>query len=191
MKNLIRPAVALFLLLSVVVGIVYPVVTFGIGTLLFPNQVAGSLIQHDHHIAGSTLIGQQFTSPRYFWGRPSATGPMPYNGLNSGGSNYGPSNPAQKSAVADRVKAIHDADPDNRLDIPIDLVTASASGLDPEISPAGALYQVQRVARLRNLNPVTVRHLVEDHIRQPQWGMFGEARVNVLELNIAIDSLAK
>lgn len=189
MKTFFRPVLGLFVVLSVITGLLYPVLTFGVGKLLFPQQTAGSLITSGQNLVGSRLIGQQFSSPRYFWGRPSATSPMPYNGVNSGGSNFGPSNSAQKAAVADRIKALRDADPDNHAPVPVDLVTASGSGLDPEISPAGAMYQVQRVARLRNLNPVDVKHLVEEHIQQPQLAMLGEPRINVLELNLAIDRL--
>ena len=187
MKTLIRPAVSLFVVLSVVTGLLYPALTTGIGSIVFPYQASGSLIEHDHKLLGSSLIGQQFSSPAYFWGRPSATSPMPYNGLSSGGSNFGPTNPAQKAAVADRVKALHDADPDNTQAIPVDLVTASGSGLDPEISPAGALYQIQRVARARHADPQQLRELVAQFTETPQLGMLGEARVNVLRLNLALD----
>jgi len=187
MKTLIRPAISLFILLSIATGIVYPVVTAGIGKITFPDQTNGSLIVKDHKIIGSSLIGQNFSSPGYFWGRPSATSPMPYNGLNSGGSNFGPTNPAQKAAVADRVKALHDADQSNTEAIPVDLVTASGSGLDPEISPAAAYYQVQRVARARNINAEALKQLVAKYTEGPQLGVLGEARVNVLKLNLALD----
>lgn len=189
MKTLIRPAISLFVVLSAITGLLYPILTTGFGKLVFPEQASGSLIEQDHRLLGSALIGQQFSSPAYFWGRPSATGPMPYNGVNSGGSNFGPSNPAQKAAVADRVKALHDADPDNTQAIPVDLVTASGSGLDPEISPAGAAYQVLRVARARHADPQQLKQLVEQFTEAPQLGMLGEARVNVLKLNLALDKL--
>lgn len=189
MKTLIRPAISLFVVLSAITGLLYPILTTGIGKLVFPEQASGSLIEQDHRLLGSALIGQQFSSPAYFWGRPSATGPMPYNGVNSGGSNFGPSNPAQKAAVADRVKALHDADPENTQAIPVDLVTASGSGLDPEISPAGAAYQVLRVARARHADPQQLKQLVEQFTEAPQLGMLGEARVNVLKLNLALDKL--
>ena len=187
MKTLIRPAISLFVVLSVVTGLIYPLLTTGIGKVAFPDQANGSLIEKDHKIIGSTLIGQNFSTPGYFWGRPSATGPMPYNGVNSGGSNFGPTNPAQKAAVADRIKALHDADPTNPQAIPIDLVTASGSGLDPEISPAAAYYQVLRVAKARNMDNEAVKQLVAKYIQEPQLGVLGEARVNVLKLNLALD----
>ncbi len=189
MKTLIRPALSLFVVLSAITGLLYPILTTGIGKLVFPEQASGSLIEQDHKLLGSALIGQQFSSSAYFWGRPSATGPMPYNGVNSGGSNFGPSNPAQKAAVADRVKALHDVDPDNTQAIPVDLVTASGSGLDPEISPAGAAYQLLRVARARHADPQQLKQLVAQFTEAPQLGMLGEARVNVLKLNLALDKL--
>jgi len=190
MKTFIRPAISLFILLSVITGLLYPIATTGIGKILFPTQASGSLIEQNHKVLGSTLIGQQFSSPGYFWGRPSATGPMPYNGVNSGGSNFGPSNPAQKAAVADRVKALHEADPANTLAIPVDLVTASGSGLDPEISPAGATYQIGRIAKARDISATMLEHLILQHTVTPQFGVLGEARVNVLELNLALDRLS-
>jgi K+-transporting ATPase ATPase C chain len=187
MKTLIRPAISLFVLLSVVTGVIYPLVTTGIGKVVFPDQANGSLIEKDHKILGSTLIGQNFSTPAYFWGRPSATGPMPYNGVNSGGSNFGPTNPAQKAAVADRIKALRDADPSNTQPVPVDLVEASGSGLDPEISPAAAYYQVQRVAKARKISAEAVKQLVAKYTEGPQLGVLGEARVNVLKLNLALD----
>ncbi|PRC91182.1 potassium-transporting ATPase subunit KdpC [Solimicrobium silvestre] len=187
MKTLIRPAVSLFVVLSILVGLIYPMLTTGIGKVVFSDQANGSLIEKDHKIVGSSLIGQNFSGPGYFWGRPSATSPMPYNGLNSGGSNFGPSNPAQKAAVADRIKALHDADPSNTQAIPVDLVTASGSGLDPQISPAAINYQLQRVAKARNINPEVLKQLVAKYTEAPQLGIFGEARVNVLQLNLALD----
>ena len=189
MKTLIRPAVTLFILLSIVTGLIYPLLVTGIGQALFPKQAAGSLIERDGKRVGSRLIGQPFTDPKYFWGRPSATGPYPYNAAASGGSNLGPLNPALKEAVESRVKALRIADPGNAAPVPVDLVTASASGLDPHISPAAAEYQVMRVARARGLAPETVRNLVTQQTENRQWGIFGEPRVNVLELNLALDPL--
>lgn len=187
MKTLIRPAISLFIALSLITGLLYPLVITGIGNLAFPDQADGSLIVSDNKIIGSSLIGQNFSGPAYFWGRPSATSPMPYNGLNSGGSNFGPTNPAQKTAVANRIKALRDADPTNVQAIPVDLVTASGSGLDPEISPAAAYYQTPRIARVRNLKFETVEQLVVQYTEAPQLGVLGEARVNVLKLNLALD----
>ncbi|HOW63399.1 MAG TPA: potassium-transporting ATPase subunit KdpC [Candidatus Contendobacter sp.] len=189
MKTLIRPAVTLFILLSVITGLIYPLLVTGIGQALFPQQAAGSLIERDGKLVGSRLIGQNFTDPKYFWGRPSATSPYPYNAAASGGSNLGPLNPALKEAVESRVKALRIADPGNAAPVPVDLVTASASGLDPHISPAAAEYQVTRVARARGLAPETVRNLVTQQTENRQWGIFGEPRVNVLELNLALDPL--
>ncbi len=189
MKTLIRPALTLFILLSLITGLIYPLLVTGIGQALFPKQAAGSLIERDGKRVGSRLIGQNFTDPKYFWGRPSATGPYPNNAAASSGSNLGPLNPALKEAVESRVKALRDADPGNAAPVPVDLVTASASGLDPHISPAAADYQVTRVARARGLAPETVRNLVVQQTEDRQWGIFGEPRVNVLELNLALDGL--
>ena len=189
MKILIRPAVVLFVLLSIITGLIYPLLVTGIGQALFPQQAAGSLIERDGKLIGSRLIGQNFTDPQYFWGRPSATAPQPYNAAASGGSNLGPLNPVLKDAVESRVKALRTADPGNTQPVPIDLVTASASGLDPHISPAAADYQIARVARARGLAPEAVRGLVAQHTEARQWGVFGESRVNVLELNLALDAL--
>ena len=189
MKTLIRPAVTLFILLSAITGLIYPLLVTGIGQAVFPAQAAGSLIERDGKPVGSRLIGQNFTHPKYFWGRPSATGPYPYNAAASSGSNLGPLNPALKQAVEDRVKALREADPGNTTPVPVDLVTTSASGLDPHISPAAADYQVTRVARTRGLAPETVRTLVAQQTENRQWGIFGEPRVNVLELNLALDQL--
>ncbi|MFO1372293.1 MAG: potassium-transporting ATPase subunit KdpC [Candidatus Competibacteraceae bacterium] len=189
MKTLIRPAVTLFILLSAVTGLIYPLLVAGIGQAAFPAQAAGSLIERDGEPVGSRLIGQNFTDPKYFWGRPSATTPQPYNAAASGGSNLGPLNPALKEAVESRIKALHAADPGNTAPIPVDLVTASASGLDPHISPAAAEYQVTRVARARGLTPEVLRNLVTQQTEDRQWGILGEPRVNVLELNLALDGL--
>ena len=187
--RLIRPAVSLLVLMTILLGIVYPLVITGVAKVTFPRQAEGSLIYKDGKLIGSTLIGQNFTDPKYFWGRPSATTPQPYNGLASSGSNLGPLNPALLDAVKANVKALHDADPDNRRPIPVDLVTASASGLDPEISTAGALFQAARVARARNLALAPVETLIKTHERGRLFGLIGERRINVLELNLALDRL--
>jgi K+-transporting ATPase ATPase C chain len=187
LRNTLRPLLVLFGLLCVLTGIIYPLAVMGIGKLAFGDQVSGSLVTHDNKLVGSSLIGQSFADPKYFWGRLSATTPMPNNAAASNGSNLGPTNPALIDAVKTRIGQLKSADPDNPLPIPIDLVTASASGLDPHISPAAALYQVSRVARARNLDRARVRGLVEAHVEGPQWGIFGEARVNVLMLNLAVD----
>lgn len=190
MKPLIRPAVTLFILLSLITGLVYPLLVTGIGQVLFPQQAAGSLIEQDGKPVGSRLIGQHFTDPKYFWGRPSATSPYPYNAAASSGSNLGPLNPALTAAVKSRVAALRAADPGNTQPVPVELVTASASGLDPHISPAAAAYQVARVARTRGLPIETVRDAVAQQTEARQWHMLGEARVNVLELNRTLDRLA-
>ena len=188
MKTLIRPAFSLFVLLSVITGIVYPVAVTGISKALFADAAAGSLVVRDGKPVGSTLIGQNFAEPKYFWGRPSATSPQPYNGTASGGSNQGPLNPALVDAVKGRVEALHAADPGNARPVPIDLVTASASGLDPHISPAAAAYQVERVARIRQIKVDKVAALVVQNTEGRQLGLFGEPRVNVLKLNLALDA---
>ncbi len=189
MLSQFRPALVSFLLLTAVTGVAYPLVITGIAQLVFPRQANGSLIVKDGKVVGSELIGQQFSDPKHFWGRPSATAPYPYNAAASSGSNQGPSNPALEEAVAARVKALKDADPGNPLPVPVDLVTASGSGLDPHISIAAADYQVGRVAKARGLDPAKVRALVEKHSEGRQWGFLGEPRVNVLELNLDLDSL--
>lgn len=190
MTNLVRPAISLFVALSVVTGVVYPLTMTGAGNALFPKQAHGSLIEKNGTVVGSSLIGQSFSTPKYFWSRPSATGPMPYNASVSSGSNQGPLNPALTDAVKGRIEALKAADPSNTLPIPVDLVTASGSGLDPHISVAGALYQLDRVARVRKLPVATVRELVNRHTETALLGIFGEARVNVLELNLDLDRLA-
>lgn len=189
MKTLFRPALTLFVLLSVITGLIYPLLVTGISQALFPAQAAGSLILRDGKPVGSRLIGQNFTDPKYFWGRPSATSPQPYNAAASGGSNLGPLNPALQEAVAVRVKTLREADLGNTAQVPVDLVTASASGLDPQISPAAANYQAVRVARVRGLPLDVVQTLVVQQTDGRQWGVFGEPRVNVLELNLALDNL--
>jgi K+-transporting ATPase ATPase C chain len=187
--RLIRPAVSLLALMTILLGIVYPLVITGVAKVAFSRQAEGSLIYQNGKLIGSTLIGQSFSDPKYFWGRPSATSPQPYNGLASSGSNLGPLNPALLDAVKANVKALHDADPDNRQPVPVDLVTASGSGLDPEISPAGAHYQAARVARARNLPLAQVQALIGAHEQGRLFGLFGERRVNVLNLNLALDRL--
>jgi K+-transporting ATPase ATPase C chain len=187
--RLIRPAVSLLALMTLLLGIAYPLIITGAAKLAFPHQAAGSLIYQDGKLIGSMLIGQSFSDPKYFWGRPSATTPQPYNGLASTGSNLGPLNPALIDAVKANAKALHDADPDNQQPVPVDLVSASASGLDPEVSVAAAQYQAARVARARRLEPAQVEALIKSHERQRLWGLIGEPRVNVLELNLALDRL--
>ena len=190
MGKLLRQAIVLLLLLTAITGIAYPFAVAGLAQLMFPHQANGSLILRDGKPIGSALIGQPFTDPKYFWGRPSATTPQPYNGTASGGSNLGTSNPALTDAVKIRVAALRAADPGNGALVPVDLVTASGSGLDPEISPAAALYQVDRVARVRGLPPAEVRALVDRHTQGRQFGVLGEPCVNVMELNLALDKLA-
>ncbi len=187
MNLVLRPLLVLFVLLTALTGLVYPLAVTGIGKAVFPNQASGSLLMRDGKAVGSSLIGQSFQEPKYFWGRLSATSPMPNNGTASGGSNLGPTNPALIDAVRARIDALKAADPDDTLPIPVDLVTASASGLDPHVSPAAALYQVGRVARARHMDAGSVSQLVLAHVEAPQWGIFGEARVNVLLLNLDLD----
>lgn len=191
MKTLLRPAVSLFVLLSVITGLVYPLVVTGIAKVAFPEAANGSLIVKEGKPVGSRLIGQNFTDPKYFWGRPSATSPQPYNASASGGSNQGPLNPALTDAVKGRIEALKAADPGNSEPIPADLVTASASGLDPQISPAAAEYQSERVARARQLDPASVKALVAHFTEGRQWSIFGDPRVNVLELNLALDATSR
>lgn len=191
MKNQIRPALVVFTLLTVITGVAYPVLVTQLSQGLFPDQANGSLIVKDNKVMGSALIGQNFSEPKYFWGRPSATSPDPYNAAASSGSNLGPLNVAQKEAVDTRIQALQASDPDNKAPIPVDLVTASASGLDPHISPAAAQWQIARVSRERGLAREDVSKLVEAHTEIRQWGLLGEARVNVLSLNIALDQLTK
>ena len=185
----LRPAVVSFLLLMLLTGIAYPLLVTGISQLTMPERANGSMIMKDGKPVGSELIGQSFSDPKYFWSRPSATGPMPNNPTASGGSNLGPTNPALMDAIKARVQALTDADPGNKQPVPVDLVTASASGLDPHISPAAAQYQLARVARVRHLNPDKLRKLVDEHTEGRQFGILGEPRVNVLELNLALDRL--
>jgi potassium-transporting ATPase KdpC subunit len=187
MKNMLRPLLVLFVALSVVTGMVYPAVVTVLAQAAFAHQANGSLIERDGRVLGSEIIGQQFDSPRYFWGRLSATTPNPYNAGSSGGSNLGPTNPALTDAVKARVAALRAADPAVSGPVPVDLVTASGSGLDPEISPAAAAFQVARVARARRMAPRDVEALVARATSGRQFGVLGEARVNVLELNLALD----
>lgn len=188
MRGTVRPMLGVFLVLTLLTGVVYPLVVTGIVQLAFPRQANGSLVERDGRLVGSELLGQTFTSPRYFWGRPSATSPQPYNGGSSSGSNLGPSNPALADAVRKRVAALHAADPTNSQAVPADLVTASGSGLDPHISPAAALYQVSRVARARGWQESRVRELVTAYTEGRTLNLLGEPRVNVLELNLALDA---
>jgi K+-transporting ATPase ATPase C chain len=184
----LRIATVLFLLLTVVTGIVYPGLVTLVAAVAFPDQAGGSLVRVDGKLVGSRLIGQPFSSPRYFWGRPSATGPMPNNGAVSSGSNQGPRNPALVNAIESRVAALRAADPGNTKPVPVDLVTASGSGLDPQISIAAAEFQVPRVARERGLSEDVVRQRVRDATQGRTFGVLGEPRVNVLELNLALDA---
>jgi K+-transporting ATPase ATPase C chain len=184
----LKPALLMLVLLTGLTGAIYPALITGLAQALFPHQASGSLIKRDGRAVGSELIGQPFSDPKYFWGRPSATGPVPYNAGASSGSNLGPLNPSLEEAVKARIDALRAADPGNAAPIPVDLVTASGSGLDPHISPAAAEYQVMRVARLRGLPPNELRHLVAAHTEPRQFGVFGEPRVNILMLNLALDA---
>ncbi len=188
MNAILRPALVCFAVLTALTGIAYPLVVTGIGQLAFADQAAGSLILREGKPVGSSLIGQHFSDPKYIWGRPSATSPMPYNASNSGGSNLGPSNPALSDAVKGRIEALRAADPGNTAPGPVDLITASASGLDPHLSVAGALFQATRVAKARNLPVQQVQQLIGAHAEGRLLGLLGEPRVNVLRLNLALDS---
>ena len=186
--GIVRPALVLFVLLSALTGLIYPMAVTGVAKAAFPDQAAGSLVVLDGTTVGSKLIGQNFSDPKHFWGRPSATAPQPYNASASGGSNQGPLNPALTDAVKARVEALRAADSDNVAPVPVDLVTASASGLDPDISPAAAQYQAARVARVRGMPLAQVQSLIDRNTQQPLLGFLGESRVNVLALNIALDA---
>jgi potassium-transporting ATPase KdpC subunit len=183
----LRSGLPLVFALTLIVGVIYPYALAGVSRLAFARQARGSLLHRNGALIGSELIGQNFTGAKYFWGRPSATGPQPYNGINSGGSNFGPLNPALIDKVNANAKALHGADPSNNAQIPVELVTASTSGLDPEISPAAAYYQAARVARARNIPIAKVRALIEAHQRNPILGLIGEPVVNVLSLNLDLD----
>ena len=193
MLSQLKPALILFALLTVITGVIYPLAVTGIAQFAFPSQANGSLIIKNGKAVGSELIGQQFDDPKYFWGRLSATGPFPYNAFYaqtltaSSGSNYGPLNPALTQEVQARIDALQKADPANTSPVPVDLVTSSGSGLDPDISVAAALYQVHRVASARGLTDAQVRALVDQSTEGRQFGFLGEPRLNVLELNLALD----
>lgn len=190
MTTLIRPCVSLFLLLTLITGVLYPLATTVVAQVIFPHQANGSLVRQNDRVMGSELIGQPFSDSRFFWGRPSATGPMPYNASASSGSNLAPTNPALVIAVGERVAALRAADPGLTGLVPIHLVTASGSGLDPHISLPAAFIQVPRVAKARHLDEAQVRALVERHSEGRQFGLLGEPRINVLALNRAVETLA-
>jgi K+-transporting ATPase ATPase C chain len=187
MSRYLRPGLSLLLAMTAITGVVYPLINTGASRAVFAAQAKGSLLRSGGVVVGSRLIGQNFTSPKYFWGRPSATLPQPYNAVASGGSNLGPLNPVLLDKVKSNAKALREADPTNKAPIPIELVTASASGLDPDISPAAADYQAERVARARQMPVAVVRSMIAAHRQEGLLGVFGEARINVLELNLALD----
>ncbi|MFM0754666.1 potassium-transporting ATPase subunit KdpC [Paraburkholderia strydomiana] len=191
MKNLLRPLIVLFAVLSAVTGLAYPALVTAVGQTLFHDEANGSLIEQDGKVVGSKLIGQQFDAPQYFWGRLSATSPMPYNAQASGGSNLGPTNPALLDEVKGRIDALKAAGTDMSKPVPVDLVTSSGSGLDPEISPAAAAYQIDRVAKARGLRENDLRALVDRYTSGRQFGILGEPRVNVLQLNLALDEMKR
>jgi K+-transporting ATPase ATPase C chain len=187
----LKPAFLMLLVLTILTGAAYPALVTGIAQLLFKSQANGSLIEKEGKVVGSTLIGQPFSDPKYFWSRASATAPMPYNAAASGGSNQGPLNPALEDAVKGRIEALKAADPTQTAPIPVDLVTTSGSGLDPHISPAAAQWQAPRIARLRGLSAEAVRQLIDTHTEGRQFAFFGEPRVNVLTLNLALDKAGR
>ncbi len=189
MRTQLRPAIIILAIFTLLTGVLYPLVITGVAQLIFPHQANGSLILQNGQVVGSQLIGQSFDDPRYFWGRLSATSPYPYNAASSTGSNLGPSNPALTDEVKARIAALKAADPTNNSPIPVDLVTSSGSGLDPDISVAAALYQVPRVAKARGISEEVVRGLVNRFTVGRQFGMLGEPRINVLELNLALDGI--
>lgn len=184
----LRSALVMLILMTVLTGGIYPALVTGIAQVVFPSQANGSLLEKDGKPVGSSLIGQPFSDPKHFWSRPSGTSPYPNNASSSSGSNQGPLNPALKEAVEGRVKALREADPENKAPVPVDLVTASGSGVDPHISPAAAEYQMNRVAKARGMSPEAVRALVAQHTSGRQLGFLGEPAVNVLELNLALDA---
>lgn len=189
MRTMIRNAAMSLLVFTILTGLLYPVAVTGLSQALFPSRANGDIMTKSGRPVGSGLLGQQFSNPKYFWGRPSATTPYPYNGGASSGSNFGPNNPALLKAVQQRVDALLEADPGNKAKIPVDLVTASGSGLDPHISPASAAYQVPRVARLRGIDEAKVSALVAANTEGRQFGILGEPVVNVLKVNLALDEL--
>jgi potassium-transporting ATPase KdpC subunit len=189
MRAQIRPALAALLSLTLLTGFIYPLLVTGLAQVIFPKQANGSLMVRNQQVLGSELIGQQFDDPGYFWGRPSATTPYPYNASASSGSNLGPTNPVLIDVIQQRVAEIKASDPANTLPIPIDLITASASGLDPHISPAAAQFQVPRVAKQRGMSETELNNLVKLFTEDAQWKIFGEPRVNVLKLNLALDGI--
>ncbi|NUY30015.1 potassium-transporting ATPase subunit KdpC [Paraburkholderia sp. JPY303] len=191
MKNLFRPLIVIFVVLTAVTGLAYPAVVTAFGQAAFHEKANGSLIEQNGKVVGSQLIGQQFDAPQYFWGRLSATNPMPYNPQASGGSNLGPNNPALLDEIKGRLAALKEAGTDMSKPVPVDLVTSSGSGLDPEISPAAAAYQIERVAQARHLAPNDVQALVERYTTGRQFGVLGEPRVNVLKLNLALDEMTR
>ena len=190
MRSLLRPAAVLFLFFTVLTGFLYPLAITGIAQAAFPHAASGSIVARDGKPIGSSLIGQNFSDPKYFWGRPSATSPQPYGGTASTGSNLGPLNPALTDGIKGRIQGLRAADPGNGARVPVDLVTASGSGLDPEESLAAAFYQAARIARARGLPVAAVRAVITAHSQEPWLGVFGEPRVNVLALNLALDDLA-
>jgi K+-transporting ATPase ATPase C chain len=190
MLSYLKPAVLMLLLLTLLTGVIYPALVTTFAQVFYADNANGSLIKDQQgNLLGSTLIGQPFSNPNYFWGRPSATSPTPYNAGASSGSNMGTTNPALVDAVKGRIDALQAVDPDNKTPVPVDLITASGSGLDPHISPAAAEYQVNRIARTRNIDPEKIRELVRSHTEARQWGIFGEPRVNVLKLNLALATI--
>jgi K+-transporting ATPase ATPase C chain len=191
MMNLLKQTIVCLMLLTIMTGVVYPLIVTGVAQLLFSHQANGSLLFKDNKAVGSSLIGQSFDSPAYFWSRPSATSPMPYNAANSSGSNLGPLNPVLIENVKARAEKLKSADPQNRAELPVDLITASGSGLDPDISPVAAEYQIPRIAKARNINENEIRTLVAGYAQNRQLGILGEPRINVLELNLALDALEK
>jgi potassium-transporting ATPase KdpC subunit len=187
MKSVLRPALVMLVVLSAITGLAYPLLVAGVGKAAFTSQSEGSLVFRDGKVVGSVLIGQPFADPKYFWGRLSATSPMPYNATSSSGSNVAPTNPALLDAAKGRLEALRATDPGNNAPVPVDLVTASGSGLDPHVSPRAAHYQAARVAKARGIDIARVEALIEANTEGPQWGIFGEARVNVLALNLGLD----